>query len=48
MDTSITIVEEGQLKCSYDNLYPINDFTSRLHCKSFSLCDAGTFRVRGT
>ncbi|XP_027210489.1 uncharacterized protein [Penaeus vannamei] len=44
VDTSITIVEEGQLKCSYDNLYPINDFTSRLHCKSFSLCDAGTFR----
>lgn len=42
---NINVSEQGQLKCSYDNLYPQSEFTSRLNCETYALCDAGIYQV---
>ncbi|XP_042858115.1 uncharacterized protein LOC122244312 [Penaeus japonicus] len=41
---NINVSEQGQLKCSYDNLYPQSEFTSRLNCETYALCDAGIYQ----
>lgn len=43
--TNISLVGEGEVVCSADNLRPASDFITRFYCNTYVLCDGNAFKV---